>query len=119
MWEFDQSSGELRRDGKFIARGYSGHDAGKNNPTLESRVATGPIPAGMWKIGSPRNSQNVGPYALPLTPVGHGAFGRSAFFCHGDSAKQPGAASRGCLIMPRNVRELMWESGDHELRVVH
>lgn len=118
MWKWDQSAGELSRNGKFIARGYSGANIGKNNPDLESKVATGPIPRGVWKIHAPRNSVNVGPFAMPLTPVGHKAHGRSAFMIHGDSAKKPGQASKGCIILPRNVREMIWNSGDHDLTVV-
>lgn len=118
-WKWDQSAGELSRDGMFVARGYSGAGIGKNNPGLEGRVATGPIPAGRWKIGGPPyNSKNVGPYALHLEPVGHGAHGRSAFKIHGDSARSPGTASKGCIILPRNVREEIWESGDRDLDVV-
>lgn len=119
MWKWDQSAGELTRDGKFVARGYSGGGIGKNNPDLEAKVAVGPIPAGRWKIGGPPyNSANVGPYTLHLWPVGHNAKGRSAFKVHGDSAKRPGTASKGCIILPRNVRELMWNSGDRDLTVV-
>lgn len=119
MWRYDQSSGELTRNGRFVARGYSGHAAGKNNPDLEAKVATGPIPRGRWKItGPPYNSANVGPYALRLQAVGHTAHGRSAFLMHGDSARAPGTASKGCIIMPRNVRELVWNSGDRDLEVI-
>lgn len=117
-WKWDQSAGELSRDGKFVARGYSGAGIGKNNPGLEARVATGPIPAGRWRIGGPPyNSRNVGPYALHLEPVGHSAHGRSAFKIHGDSARAPGTASKGCIILPRNVREMIWTSGDRDLEV--
>lgn len=119
MWKYDQSSGELTRDGKFVARGYSGHQLGKNNPGLEGKVAVGPIPRGMWKFGAPVNRpQTIGPFAMPLTPVGHNALGRSGFFCHGDSARAPGTASHGCLILARNVREAIWASGDRDLEVV-
>jgi len=118
MWRWDQSEGSLTHNGSFICRGYSGAGLGKNNPLLEGKVATGPIPAGRWKIGPPRNSVNVGPYAMPLSPVGHNAKGRSAFMIHGDSAKAPGTASKGCVILPRNVREAIWTSGDHDLEVV-
>ena len=118
-WRWDQSAGSLSRDGRFIARGYSGAGIGKNNPDLETRVATGPIPRGRWRILAPRDRrQTVGPYAMPLEPVGHAAHGRSAFMIHGDSAKAPGTASRGCIILPRNVREMIWNSGDHVLEVV-
>jgi len=117
-WRFDQSSGEITHNGRFICRGYSGAGVGKNNPTLEGRVAVGPIPAGRWRIsGPPYNSPNVGPYVLRLSPVGHAAHGRSAFLIHGDSAKRPGIASKGCIIAPRNVRELIWRSGDRDLEV--
>lgn len=117
-WKWDQSAGELTRNGRFVARGYSGAGIGRNNPDLEAKVATGPIPAGRWRIGGPPYaSRNVGPYALHLEPVGHGAHGRSAFKIHGDSARRPGKASKGCIILPRNVRELIWASGDRDLEV--
>ena len=118
MWTWDQSAGRLTRDGKFVATGYSGAGIGRNNPDLEHRVATGPIPCGRWRIFPPRNSKNVGPYGMDLRPVGHDAHGRSAFMIHGDSARKPGQASKGCIILPRNVRELIWGSGDHDLMVV-
>ena len=127
MWTYDQSTGTLARNGKFIARGYSGANIGKNNPDLEAKVATGPIPRGNWRIGDtlsgepeggPYKSNPCGPYCLRLTAVGHKAHGRSAFLIHGDSAKRPGQASKGCIILPRNVRELIWNSGDRALVVV-
>jgi hypothetical protein len=37
---------------------------------------------------------------------------------HGDSIKARGCASRGCIILPRSVRELVWQSGDTVLEVV-
>ena len=30
MWTWDQSAGELRRNGEVIAKGYSGKGKGKN-----------------------------------------------------------------------------------------
>lgn len=119
-WRWDQSAGELSHDGKFVARGYSGFGIGKNNPDLESKVGTGPIPTGHWKFEQPRDRPHtVGPYAMPLTALpGTDTHGRSAFMCHGDSARKPGQASHGCIILPRNVRELIWNSKDHYLEVV-
>ncbi len=119
-WKWDQSDGALYDPkGKLVAKGYSGFEFGKNNPALQHKVATGPIPAGKWTIGTPRNSVNVGPYAMDLKPVaGTQTFGRSAFMIHGDSARQPGKASRGCIILPRPIREMIWLSGDHALTVV-
>lgn len=119
-WTWDQSDGALYdAKGRRVAKGYSGYEFGKNNPAMQDRVAVGPIPAGKWRIGSPRNSRNVGPYAMDLSPVaGTQTFGRSAFMIHGDSAKQPGKASRGCIILPRPIREMIWLSGDRDLTVV-
>jgi hypothetical protein len=124
-WVWDQSAGELRRDGKLVSRGYSGKGRGRNNPALQGVAGIGPIPAGRWKIGTPYKSDSVGAYTLPLTAVDakpgddiHQPTGRSAFRAHGDSIKSPGSASRGCLILPRNIRELMWRSGDRDLEVV-
>lgn len=117
-WKWDQSAGELTRAGQLVSRGYSGHGRGKNNPALQAAVGVGPIPTGRWRITERYDSANVGPYALKLEPVGHGALGRSAFRIHGDSIRSPGTASHGCIILPRNIRELIWKSGDRDLEVV-
>jgi hypothetical protein len=116
MWKYDQSAGELSRNGKVVARGYSGKGSAKNDPDMEHVRATGPIPRGMWKIGEPHRSAKTGPYAMNLTPVGHDAKGRSAFQIHGDNAT--GTASSGCIILGPAQRRLIWESGDHDLEVV-
>ncbi len=125
MWTWDQSAGTLSRDGAVVSRGYSGKGRGKNNPALQGVRGIGPIPAGLWRIGAPYNSKNVGPYALPLDAVDakpgddkHEGTGRGAFRVHGDSIKAPGTASQGCIILPRAIRELMWKSGDRDLTVV-
>lgn len=129
MWIWDQSAGTLYREridsatGRekryFVAKGYSGRDWAKNNPKAENVRSMGPIPMGLWQIGAPYNSKNVGPYALTLEPVDVvNLHGRSAFRIHGDSVKNPGTASRGCIILPRGIRELIWSSKDHKLRVI-
>jgi hypothetical protein len=124
-WKWDQSSGTLTRNGKFICRGYSGRDWGKNNPEAETATGIGPIPVGRWKIGAPYDSKNVGPYALRLDSMDekpgddtHQGTGRGAFRIHGDSIKNPGTASHGCIILARAIRQAIWDSGDHELEVV-
>lgn len=117
-WRWDQSAGELTRDGVLVSRGYSGAGRGKNNPALQKLPGIGPIPAGRWRITERYNSPNVGPAALKLEPVGHDAFGRSAFRIHGDSIAAPGTASHGCIILPRAVRDRIWGSGDRDLEVV-
>lgn len=125
MWLWDQSKGELFKDGKFISKGYSGKGRGKNNPALQAMVGVGPVPRGKWKLHSVYNSQNVGPYAIVIKAVDatpgddrHDETGRSAFRIHGDSIRAPGTASRGCIILPRTIRERMWKSADHDLTVI-
>lgn len=124
-WTWDQSAGELRRDGDLVSRGYSGRDRGKNNPALQGMRGIGPIPRGRWRMANVYNSRNVGPYAITLHAIDEAvpddtdeATGRSAFRIHGDSIRAPGTASKGCIILPRAIRELMWRSNDHVLEVV-
>jgi hypothetical protein len=125
MWQWDQSAGELRLNSKLISRGYSGNGRGKNNPSLQNIPSVGPIPRGRYKIGAPYKSERVGQYALPLDAIDakpgddtHQPTGRGAFRIHGDSVKAPGTASHGCIILPRNIRELVWRSGVREIEVV-
>lgn len=125
MWVWDQSRGELSRNGKLISRGYSGNSRGKNNPALENVPGIGPIPAGLWQIVNVYNSKNVGPFAITLHAVDgtlddtHNPTGRGAFRIHGDSVRAPGTASKGCIILPRKVRETIWSSGDRQLTVIN
>lgn len=125
MWIWDQSAGTLSRNGAIVSRGYSGKGAGKNNPALQNVPGVGPLPRGRYRIGAPRTSQRTGPFVMDLFPVDatpndtrHDATGRSAFQIHGDSVKAPGTASSGCIILPRNVREMIWRSGVHLIEVV-
>jgi hypothetical protein len=119
MWQWDQSKGELTRDSVFVSLGYAGKGRGKNSPSMQAAKAIGPIPQGMWKIGDVYNSKNTGPYTIILTPMnGTQTFGRSAFRIHGDSIKAPGTASKGCVILPRVIRERIIKSGDTFLKVI-
>jgi hypothetical protein len=120
MWSYAQKTGELTRDGQSVADGYSGCDNGKNNPDMQAIRDVGPIPQGEWTIeGPPSNSPEHGPYVLRLEPAsGTDTFGRGGFLMHGDSKEHPGCASKGCVIMPRLIREQVWNSGDTELEVV-
>src|SRR5262245_57076034 len=118
-WIWKQTAGELWHGDAFIARGYSGYESGKNNPAWQHEPNVGPIPQGTWSIGAPRQTQTHGPYVLPLTPEQEtDTFGRSAFLIHGDSVAHPGTASRGCIILPRPVRETIWLSGEHVIAVI-
>jgi hypothetical protein len=121
MWVWDQSEGKMYRKGhKETYSGYSGRDWGKNNPAAENAPGIGPIPAGLWKMTGVKNSPNTGPFTIVLEPDDKtDNLGRSAFRIHGDSIKNPGTASHGCIILPRAVREKIYGSDDHELQVIH
>lgn len=124
MWSWRQSTGELRHNGRLVAYGYSGFGVGKNNPAAQLQRRLGPIPQGDWSIVRKYDSTAVGPYTLTLHARDgnaddvHDPSGRSAFRIHGDSIKNPGTASRGCIILPRSIRERIWTSGDRVLRVL-
>jgi hypothetical protein len=118
MWVWDQSSGVLCHNGQVTARGYSGANAAKNNPLLQDAKGLGPIPRGVWRLTGIFHSTNTGPFTIGLQPEpGTDTCGRSAFRIHGDSIKHPGSASHGCIILPRAIRQLMWDSNDHILTV--
>ena len=120
MWIYGQSTGDLYGpDGQITATGYSGARNGKNNPEMQDVSCAGPIPQGRYRLGSPFDSSQHGPFAMPLNPdPTNEMFGRSGFLMHGDSLEHPGCASEGCIIMPRVAREAVWASGDRSLVVV-
>jgi len=121
MWTYEQETGLLRDASMaWIARGYSGAEPdGKNNPALQNVPKVGPIPRGEYQIGVPYDSAHTGKYTMSLTPApANEMFGRDDFRMHGDSIEHPGTASEGCIIMPRPVRERVWNSNDHRLQVV-
>jgi len=119
-WTYAQKTGELQQDGRYVSTGYSGASEGKNNPTMENVPNIGPIPRGDWTIaGPPVDSKDHGPYVLKLNPApSTETHQRSGFLMHGDSKEHPGGASHGCVILPRAVREEVWQSGDRDLEVV-
>ena len=82
---------------------------------MENVADTGPIPTGRYSIGRPHRSARTGPHVMNLTPMGHNAHGRTAFQIHGNNATNN--ASNGCVILPRNVREQISNSGDADLTV--
>jgi hypothetical protein len=119
-WTYSQGTGKLTDPtGRVVAVGYSGNGPGLNNCEMQNVKAVGPIPQGFWVMGSPYNSKNVGPYAIPLKAVlGTNTYGRSAFLIHGDNAKKDNSASHGCIIVSRAVRNLVVDSGVKVLRVI-
>lgn len=118
MWVWRQRSGTLiDPSGKVAAKGYSGKGEHKNRPESEHLRGLGPIPRATYTIGAPYDSEKVGAFCLRLTTA-ELIHGRSAFLIHGDTIKAPGNASNGCIILPRKVRNAIWDSGDRKLKVV-
>ena len=123
MWKYDQTTGYLFSDlGVKVATGYAGgnfgkNPEGKNNHEMQGVKKIGPIPVGVYTMGTPALESHLGPFAIPLVPdSGNEMFGRSGFFMHGDTTPS-GNASEGCIIMPKAVRQSCWASGDHKLEV--
>jgi hypothetical protein len=124
-WTYIQASGKLLDpSGKYVITGYAGGNCGKNpeginNPDKQDVACVGPLPKGSYSLNPPQDSQKLGPYAIALTPnTKNQMFGRSGFFIHGDSIKTPRGASEGCIILPRNIRQQIYDSGDHAIVVV-
>jgi hypothetical protein len=121
MWVYQQQTGDLTsQSGNKVASGYSGIGSGLNNPVYESVPDVGPIPCGFYNILEPIDDPLRGPYAMHLNPFAENQmFGRSAFMVHGDEVAHAGEhlASHGCLIFPRVIREMIWNSDDHQLQV--
>ena len=125
MWTYKQSTGDLLHNGRHIGYGYAGHEEGINNPAMQDVRAVGPIPRGLWRITAPYNSDTTGVYTMKLLAKDaapgddtHQPTGRGAFRIHGDNRQMDRSASHGCIILARSYREIIWQSGDHDLEVV-
>lgn len=118
MITYDQKTGKITLHSAAAGTGYSGHDAGLNNPGLEAVSNVGPIPRGEWHIDRwDEKHGDKGPIVAVLSPVGHDAHGRSAFLIHGDNALNNHSASHGCIIANRPIREALRASGETKLMV--
>jgi hypothetical protein len=119
-WTYRQIDGLLLDpEGNLGGSGYSGAREGKNNPALQGIHNVGPIPRGDYVLGKPQTTITHGPFVLPLLAMAtNNMFGRYGFLIHGDSVIEPGTASEGCIILPRDVRENIWNSPDHLLTVI-
>lgn len=119
MWRYEQVTGRLFYRDTLVATGYSGHSAGMNNPLYQNVEKVGPLPEGSYLIGVPRDTVKHGKFVLPLIPqTGSVTFGRSGFLIHGDNIHLDHTASEGCIIVPRDVRQKIYDSGVHLLVVV-
>jgi hypothetical protein len=120
VWTYVQETGAMfDPDGNFLAAGYSGAVGYKNDPAAQVVHKKGPVPAGTYAIHPPVDTVTHGRFVMWLTPdPDNDMFGRSAFGIHGDSVTEPGTASEGCIILPRQARDRIAASGDNNLRVI-
>ena len=118
MWTYCQSSGELSRNGVFVGKGYSGREAGLNNPAMEADEGVGPIPAGRWVIGAVFDHPRLGRCVMHLMPDAFDPHGRAAFLIHGDNAQMNHTASHGCIILAHLIRLQIAASPDRALTVI-
>lgn len=119
-WVYEVTTGRMYDDsGTLVGVGYSGAPGFKNDASQQAVPDKGPLPSGTYTINSPVDTEKHGPFVMWLTPdPKNEMFGRSAFGIHGDSVKAPGTASEGCVILSRDVRQAIWDSNDHTLKVV-
>jgi hypothetical protein len=119
-WNYKQSTGGVSHDGEFITTGYAGIVPGLNDPTAQAQPFVGPLPQGTYTIGAVvQNGGHMGPYVIPLEPwSANQMFGRAGFFIHGDTPTRNHTASNGCIVLDRQWRQMIVNSGDTVLTVI-
>lgn len=133
MHTYSQATGEWRHNGSLLGIGYSGFGEGLNNGELQGVVDVGPVPRGIYSVGSPEDLAGGphGPFVLRLTPnvptsSQISATGRSpfSFLVHGGKTGEldphEGTASRGCVVLERSIRvaiAALVSAGDNHLQV--
>lgn len=118
-WEYHVRIARFFWNGEFqFEANYAGARGFYNNPDLECVKNKGPLPRGRYRIEPPRDSEKTGKFTLPLTPFSaNNMCNRNAFAIHGDSSRDPGGASQGCIVLHPDFRRIIWDSGDRELIV--
>lgn len=124
-WTYDQATGHLiDPTGAQVAVGYAGGNCGNdpdgvNNPDMQGEKQIGPLPVGIYTLGTVVPQSHLGPFAIPLIPdADNDMLGRGGFYIHGDTAAMNKSASEGCMIFSRAVREQVYGSDDHTITVV-
>lgn len=120
VWVYHQNSRVLSHNHIQITKGYSGKGRDKNRHDRQHIKNRGPIPVGQYTLeDGPFTHYKTGRYTIRLKPnPANEMFGRDSFMIHGDSKDHPGQASEGCIILQRQFREKIWNSGDHDIEVV-
>lgn len=116
MWKYSQSTGILSR-GDAAFQCYAGRGEGKNSPAMQGVPFVGPLCRGAYDMAELFDSTAHGPACIRL--VAREPNARGGFLIHGDNAKDPGNASKGCICRsPRADRLAIWNSGDRVLEVL-
>ena len=99
--------------------GYAGRGDWKNRPEGECRRGEGPLPRGVYRVGVRQDHPRLGPGCFPLFPFAINRMcGRSGFWVHGDSRRNPGNASHGCIILNRAERDAIEHYAVRTIEVV-
>jgi hypothetical protein len=90
---------------------------------MQNVPGTGPLPQGTYTIGTQQNNTTGSGTSLPgsmrLTPdPSNSMYGRAGFLIHGDNSRGNQSASEGCMVLNRNIRTQIGNSGDPTLRVM-
>lgn len=119
-WVYSIKSGDMHDpQWQFFGNGYSGFGGFRNDPTKTTVPHLGPLPVAAYSIGAAHPHALLGPVVMDLDPAPYSQlFGRTVFRIHGDSSEHPGEASRGCIILPRPLREKIAASLDRQLLVI-
>jgi hypothetical protein len=120
MFTYQQSTGKVfAGDGSLLGIGWSGQEAGKNNPAMQDVANVGPLPRGRYTIGAAYHHPKLGPVTMDLTPdPANEMFGRADLRIHGSKEGDPEHSSEGCIIQERPEREVIAASSDRDLIVV-
>lgn len=103
----------------IVGTGYSGHGDALNDETKTNEKGKGPIPKGLWHLTTwEEHHPHLGDIVIHLMPDSTTeTFGRSAFFIHGDNQQMNYTASDGCIILSKDLREKLKDSGETKLLV--
>lgn len=106
---YNQTNGHLTNDdGVIVAEGWAGNGDGKNNHAMQDVKSIGPLPCGVYSVGEwEAMHPGLGPLVVHLVQVEGDTFGRDGFYIHGPSFKNYGEESKGCIIVPRPMRNYL------------
>jgi hypothetical protein len=112
---YSQTSGQITDDdGNLIATGFAGNDSrpivnpnrihGFNNPDAQNLHKIGPLPQGVYEVGSWGDHPPLGLFSATLTQISRESYGRDGFWIHGESSTDPLNSSEGCIVLGHSDR---------------